>query len=111
MALAVTAMILAIVVVAMTLAAARGALSANGLLGIRTPATQRSDDAWRAGHRAALPVVTSGGVVGFVGALAVVGGAVPPGFTAETAGLVLIVLEGVAVSVGAVVADRAARTR
>jgi uncharacterized membrane protein len=109
MAVAVTAVVLAVLVVAMTRAAARGRLPANGLLGIRTPATQRSDTAWRAGHRAAFPVVTWGGLVVLFGALAVLVGAVPSAFTPETAGLVLIALEGIVVVVGAVVADRAAR--
>ncbi len=32
-----------------------GTLVLNGLLGLRTPATKRSQAAWDAGHRAALP--------------------------------------------------------
>jgi hypothetical protein len=36
--------------------AASGRLPRNGLSGIRLPSTMASDDAWSAGHRAAIPV-------------------------------------------------------
>lgn len=36
---------------------ATGGMGRNGAVGIRTRATKRSDDAWQAGHTAALPVV------------------------------------------------------
>lgn len=35
--------------------ATRGTLPVGGFAGLRTPATTRSQDAWEAGHRAALP--------------------------------------------------------
>jgi hypothetical protein len=37
--------------------AGRGGVAANGLVGIRTPALRSSDAAWRAGHRAAVPIL------------------------------------------------------
>ncbi|CAL8900068.1 hypothetical protein KVA01_09990 [Kocuria varians] len=40
-----------------TRAGATGGMGRNGAVGIRTRATKRSDDAWQAGHAAALPVV------------------------------------------------------
>lgn len=40
-----------------TRAGATGGMGRNGAIGIRTRATKRSDDAWQAGHAAALPVV------------------------------------------------------
>jgi len=39
--------------------AGRGTVGANGLVGIRTPALRSSDAAWRAGHRAAVPVLAA----------------------------------------------------
>ena len=42
--------------------AARGKLPRNLLVGIRIPSTMRSDDAWRAGHRAAASALTAAGV-------------------------------------------------
>jgi hypothetical protein len=39
--------------------AGRGTVAANGLVGIRTPALRSSDAAWRAGHRAAVPILAA----------------------------------------------------
>ncbi|MBF4578183.1 SdpI family protein [Frigoribacterium sp. VKM Ac-2530] len=39
--------------------AGRGSVAANGLVGIRTPALRSSDAAWRAGHRAAVPILAA----------------------------------------------------
>lgn len=104
----VVAMAVAVMVWLITRAAARGHLTANGAIGIRTPATQRSEEAWVAAHRAALPVVAWG-------AAAVVGAAVVVlvvGFLTaqqtETAGLVLLVADIVLAVVAGVVAHRAA---
>lgn len=41
-----------------------GTLDRNRAIGLRTRATLASDEAWHAGHRAALPIVQSGTVVG-----------------------------------------------
>lgn len=40
--------------------AARGSLGRWSFAGIRTPATRMSDEAWLAGHRAALPIAYAG---------------------------------------------------
>jgi hypothetical protein len=39
--------------------AGRGNVEANGSVGIRTPALRSSDAAWRAGHRAAVPILVA----------------------------------------------------
>jgi hypothetical protein len=49
-------------------ATAGGDLPVNGLLGIRTAATKRSEAAWRAGHAAALPALHVTAVAALVGA-------------------------------------------
>ncbi|QBJ20555.1 SdpI family protein [Kocuria marina subsp. indica] len=45
------------VIFTVTRMGANGDMGRNGAVGIRTKATQRSDEAWRAGHAAAFPVV------------------------------------------------------
>ncbi|MEC4616437.1 SdpI family protein [Tsukamurella tyrosinosolvens] len=52
--LAMTAVV--VIVLSVTIAAARGRLLPNPNVGIRTPSTSKSPEAWRAGHRAAVPV-------------------------------------------------------
>ncbi len=110
MAVLVVAMAVAVGVWLITRAAARGYLGANGAIGIRTTATQRSEEAWVAGHRAALPLVRAAGlVVALAGLTALV--VLDAGRDAsryETTGLVLLVSEMVVVVVAAVVAHRAA---
>lgn len=44
------------------------ALERNSAIGLRTRATQASDEAWRAGHEAALPAMRQALQVGYVGA-------------------------------------------
>ncbi|MDK1361376.1 SdpI family protein [Arthrobacter sp. zg-Y1219] len=56
--------------VAMTRQAADGLMGPNGVAGIRTRYTRASDEAWTAGHRAALPVVKKMWPVTGVGVLA-----------------------------------------
>ena len=63
-------LLVAAVIVGTTWAAATGRLGLNVAVGIRTPATMRSDAAWLAGHRAAWPVARAAGRV--VALLAVV---------------------------------------
>jgi len=108
MVVLVVAMVLAVGVWLITLTAARGRLGANGAIGIRTPATQRSEEAWAAGHRAALPLVGWGGLAVVVVGLVVLVGGLVDADAAETAGLVLLVTEGALVVVAGVVAHRAA---
>jgi len=82
-------------------------MTRNGLVGIRTPATQRSDAAWITGHRAALKVVLPGAAL--VTVLAVVGSVVRPDGATD---VVFFVVAGVLLTEGvaaAVVAEVAAR--
>lgn len=53
---------LAAVVVGTTWAAATGRIHNNGMVGIRTAATMRSEAAWLAGHRAAWPLARAAGI-------------------------------------------------
>jgi hypothetical protein len=82
-------------------------MTRNGLIGIRTPATQRSDAGWIAGHRAALRVVVPGAALVVVVALVVTilepDGATDVAFFAVAGALLVEVV------VAAVVAEVAAR--
>jgi len=51
-----------LVVVVLGLMAATGRLPRNLFAGIRIPSTMRSDEAWRAGHQAAVSALTVGGL-------------------------------------------------
>lgn len=51
-------------------AALAGRLPGNGVLGVRTPETRRSPDAWRLANRAAAPAFLGSGLVLLLGALA-----------------------------------------
>ena len=51
--------------------AARGRLPRNPIAGIRIPSTLRSDDAWRAGHRAAARTLIASGMGPTIAALVV----------------------------------------
>ena len=106
MALLVVAALLPLLLIAVTAAAARGAIPANGLVGIRTPATQRSEEAWRAAHRAALAVVVPGGVL--VAVAGVVLAVLRRGSDATGPGLVLLGAFLVVALAGLALAQRAA---
>lgn len=102
-------LILALFVAAMTLAAALGRLPANGTIGIRTSATQRSDAAWIAGHRAAANLVVPASVVAAALGVAVgTGWNLGPLSVGSTGGTVLIAYVVVLV-IAAVIANQAAR--
>lgn len=100
---------LALLLVGVLAGAARGLIPANGLIGLRTPALLRSEEGWRAGHRAALRIMAPAGVV-VAGAAVAVAVLEPWGEQGGyVAGLVLLgVLVAVAV-LATVVAHRTAR--
>ncbi len=50
----------------MASASAKGALSRNGAIGVRTKATTSSDAAWDTGHRAAAPIMRWGSRFGML---------------------------------------------
>lgn len=72
--MAVTFVFLTALLIAIDWAAAKGRLRRNQFVGIRTPSTMRSDQAWVAGHRAALrltPLHVATGIALVVGVLSV----------------------------------------
>ena len=85
-------------------------IKANGVLGLRTPATVASEAAWEAGHRAALPLVrplcVAAVASGFLGAAL---GSWPP------AGVIFVLVAAAFVVGGTVgggiIAHRGARTQ
>lgn len=97
----------ALLVAWLTWLGATDRMTRNGLIGIRTPATQRSDAGWIAGHRAALKVVVPGAVLVLV--LAVVASTLGPDGAAEAAFFVVagtLLTEGIAAAAVAEVAAR-----
>jgi hypothetical protein len=58
-----------LVVVVLGRMAAKGRLPRNLFAGIRIPATMRSDEAWRAGHQAAVSTLTVAGLGPFLTAV------------------------------------------
>ncbi|MFJ3385345.1 MULTISPECIES: SdpI family protein [unclassified Curtobacterium] len=55
--------VVAVLVLAMVVVCAAGWVKPNHGVGLRIPATQRSETAWRVGHRAALPAAVTGTAV------------------------------------------------
>jgi uncharacterized membrane protein len=96
-------------------ATASGRLERNGLVGIRTRATRRSDAAWDAGHLAAGPWLLAAAVTGCTAGLAALALAAAAAATARSGAVALVVaLLGngavlVLVAAAARTADRAAR--
>lgn len=89
--------------------AAAGRIRNNGALGLRTPATMSSEEAWEAGHRAALPVVKplciGAGIAAVAGAI--LGSWAPAGIVLVLIAAGLLVAGAVG---GGVAAHRAARS-
>lgn len=94
----------------LTRRAADGRLGLNDLAGIRTRATKSSDEAWRVGHAAALPVLAPAVPVAVVVVvLAVAAQVLAGGMWGFAVGAAGFVAEMVILLRSAWVADRAAR--
>lgn len=96
-----------VIVILMTQLCENGTITRGGLAGIRTAATRASDEAWQAGHRAALPVARIGN--GFAAVLAagtlLASGTVVPYLVILG---IAVAVSLISVAVGALVANRAA---
>ena len=100
----------AVAAIIATRSAATGNLTRNSSIGIRTRHTQASDDAWRAGHSAALPLMKLTGWI----AIVVVVSAIMAGIAFDTTWSISIGLFGLILEVAVVFwatarANRAAR--
>jgi uncharacterized membrane protein len=99
---------LTVLVAVITVLCATGRIPANGLLGIRTPATKRSGAAWTAGHRAAAKLLVPAAViVGGLSAAVILGWSVA-GLPVETTGHAIFGVVVVVLVISAVIAHRAA---
>ena len=104
------AVALALLVTVVTVLAGRGTIPANGLIGIRTPATQRTDETWTEGHKAATPtLVTLSAVVLVVATVASVATRQSTAATADVVGLGLFGVDLVGIVVAGVRAHSVAR--
>lgn len=101
MVVPVLVLIVAIAVPFAVILCAAGVVPRGAWLGIRTAATMASDEAWQAGHRAAILPVSGGGVLSVLMAMALFG-------DDALSGLALLPM-ALGVVGGAVLASRAAR--
>jgi hypothetical protein len=90
---------LLLVVAVMCWAAGRGLVRMNGFVGIRLPALQRDEAAWRAGHRAGVLPAGVTAAVAVIGAL--VGLAVTPAYWVAVGALLVGLVWTVAAAVRA----------
>ena len=106
-----TLILLPAVCVFVTRQAAEGLISRNASAGIRTRYTQASDEAWIAGHTAALPVVRRMWVAGVAGILIAVGAHfLTGGLAGPVIAFVALVIQTMILSRSAAAANRVART-
>jgi len=104
------AIALALLVTGITILAGRGTIPANGLIGIRTPAVQRTSTTWTVGHRAATPtLVTLSAVALVVGTVAFFATRQSTGDTADFVGLGLFAVDLIGIIAAALRANSAAR--
>lgn len=90
-------------------ACAAGRIPVNQLAGIRIASVMASPDAWRAGHKAALPATWIGAIAAFVLAAVSFSPALPEGAQSAFVVAAAIVLVA-ALVIGSVFANRAALT-
>lgn len=106
-----TLVLLPAVCVFVTRQAADGSINRNAAAGIRTRYTQASEEAWTAGHAAALPVVKRMWIVGVAGILIAVSVHFLVGDQAgPVTALVALIAQTVILFGSAAAANRAART-
>jgi uncharacterized membrane protein len=104
------AIALALLVTAITALAGRGTIPANGLIGIRTPATQQTSETWAEGHKAATPtLVALSAVVLIVGTIGLFATQRSNEDATDFVGLGLLALDLVGFVVAALRANSAAR--
>lgn len=104
------AIALAVLVTVITVLAGRGTIPNNGLVGIRTPSVQRTNQTWAEAHRAATPLLLGLSiVVVVVGAVALVTTSGRTDDTANFIGLGLLGLDVIAIVAAAVRANSVAR--
>lgn len=96
---------LALVVGSTGLLALLGRLPGNGVLGVRTPETRRSPEAWELANRAAGPAFLGSGLVLLLGAL---GGGLIGGWVGTLVVVVALVLALVLLNVAGLAGSRAA---
>lgn len=100
--------LLAILTSVLTLAAGSGRLSSNSGVGIRTMATQSSEEAWQAAHKSAGKLLVPVTIVVLLGCLLVFSGATAKLGQPGVLGGILFGFQIVAVLVSSFMAQRAA---
>lgn len=103
-------LLLAFLFLPLVKAAASGKLARNGFAGIRIPSTMASDEAWAAGHRAAIPALSVN--VLLIGVLAAIAAVLV--MLDQVGGAFAVAMSGFVVNLGmlvfsAVKANRAAK--